>query len=477
MTNSNRTTFIDKTIANLWRAWDELSSSTVKYISGKPRPDLPQDDLDKVMVEVNNCIKGKSDEASLRARAAEIGKIYLELNQDGRSKFLRALATSFDVDREVVDERIQNVLTAGENIELRLQAEQKLKMSLQPPWRSLLGRFTTLPDGVKFLVDMRTEMLALVKDYPEISDLSNDLRSMLSAWFDIGLLELTRIEWSSSAILLEKLIAYESVHAIRSWADLKNRLGPDRRCFGFFHPNMPSEPLIFVQVALVRGISDNIDRLLDESNSSSDQRDADTAIFYSISNAQRGLDGISFGNFLIKMVVEKLSLESPNLKTFATLSPIPGFANWLNEQLELSHKDLLKPADRKNLVKYTKQTVDASILKDLIPKLDGIGDNNHQQLFKDLEAPLIRLAAEYLCYAKNRSGKAKDPVAHFHLSNGASVFRLNWAADTSTKGKRQSFGIMVNYNYNLKEIQSNSSSYESAQNIATSTLIKTILKK
>ena len=477
MTSSSRTTFIDKTIANLWRAWDELSSSTVKYISGKPRPDLPQDDLDKVMIEVNNCIKGKSDEASLRARAAEIGKIYLELNQDGRSKFLRALATSFDVDREVVDEKIQDVLTAGENIELRLQAEQKLKMSLQPPWRSLLGRFTTLPDGVKFLVDMRTEMLALVKDYPEISGLSNDLRSMLSAWFDIGLLELTRIEWSSPAILLEKLIAYESVHAIRSWADLKNRLGPDRRCFGFFHPNMPSEPLIFVQVALVRGISDNIDRLLDESNSSSDQRDADTAIFYSISNAQRGLDGISFGNFLIKMVVEKLSLESANLKTFATLSPIPGFANWLNEQLELSHKDLLKPADRKNLVKYTKQNVDASILKDLIPKLDGIGDNNHEQLFKDLEAPLIRLAAEYLCYAKNRRGKAKDPVAHFHLSNGASVFRLNWAADTSTKGKRQSFGIMVNYNYNLKEIQSNSSSYESAQNIATSAFIKTILKK
>ena len=477
MTNSNRTTFIDKTIANLWRAWDELSSSTVKYISGKPRPDLPQDDLDKVMVEVNNCIKGKSDEASLRARAAEIGKIYLELNQDGRSKFLRALATSFDVDREVVDERIQNVLTAGENIELRLQAEQKLKMSLQPPWRALLGRFTTLPDGVKFLVDMRTEMLALVKDCPEIGNLSDDLRSMLSAWFDIGLLELTRIEWSSPAILLEKLIAYESVHAIRSWADLKNRLGPDRRCFGFFHPNMPSEPLIFVQVALVQGISDNIDRLLDESKSSSDQRNADTAIFYSISNAQRGLDGISFGNFLIKMVVEQLSLESPNLKTFATLSPIPGFANWLNEQLELSRKDLLKPADRKNLVKYTKQTVDASILKDLIPKLDGIGDNNHQQLFKDLEAPLIRLATEYLCYAKNTRGRAKDPVAHFHLSNGASVFRLNWAADTSTKGKRQSFGIMVNYNYNLKEIQSNSSSYEDAQNIATSTLIKTILKK
>ena len=477
MANSSKTNLIDKTIANLWRAWDELSSSTAHYISGKPRPDLPQDDLIKVMAEVADCIKGKSDEASLRARAAAIGKTYLELNEDGRSKFLRALAADFDVDRQLVDEKIELVKSSLDNKIFRLRAEEELKIALQPTWRVLLGRFTTLPDGVKFLVDMRTEMLSLVKTYPEIKILSNDLRSMLSAWFDIGLLELVQINWGSPASLLEKLIAYESVHAIRSWSDLKNRLGPDRRCFGFFHPNMPHEPLIFVQVALVEGISNNIDDLLDESKSNNNSIKADTAVFYSISNAQRGLDGISFGNFLIKTVVEKLSVETPNLKTFATLSPMPGFADWLNEQIEFSQDDLLKQSEKKSLAKYTSHNTSADILKDLIPKLNLKEKEQKKQLFKELEAPLTRLAAEYICIARNKRGRAMDPVAHFHLSNGASVYRLNWAADTSLKGMAQSFGLMVNYEYKLKEIQNNSSAYEAEQKVAASGLIKNILKK
>ena len=477
MANSSKTNLIDKTIANLWRAWDELSSSTAHYISGKPRPDLPQDDLIKVMAEVADCIKGKSDEASLRARAAAIGKTYLELNEDGRSKFLRALAADFDVDRQLVDEKIELVKSSLDNKIFRLRAEEELKIALQPTWRVLLGRFTTLPDGVKFLVDMRTEMLSLVKTYPEIKILSNDLRSMLSAWFDIGLLELVQINWGSPASLLEKLIAYESVHAIRSWSDLKNRLGPDRRCFGFFHPNMPHEPLIFVQVALVEGISNNIDDLLDESKSNNDSIKADTAVFYSISNAQRGLDGISFGNFLIKTVVEKLSVETPNLKTFATLSPMPGFADWLNEQIEFSQDDLLKQSEKKSLAEYTSYNTSADILKDLIPKLNLKEKEQKKQFFKELEAPLTRLAAEYICIARNKRGRAMDPVAHFHLSNGASVYRLNWAADTSLKGMAQSFGLMVNYEYKLKEIQNNSSAYEAEQKVAASGLIKNILKK
>ena len=202
MANSNKTSLIDKTIANLWKAWDELSSSTAHYISGKPRPDLPQDDLIKVMAEVADCIKGKSDEASLRAKAAAIGKTYLELNEDGRSNFLTALAADFDVDRKLVDEKIELVKNSFDNKALRLRAEEELKIALQPTWRVLLGRFTTLPDGVKFLVDMRTEMLSLVKIHPEIKILSNDLRSMLSAWFDIGLLELVQIDWGSPASLL-----------------------------------------------------------------------------------------------------------------------------------------------------------------------------------------------------------------------------------------------------------------------------------
>ena len=477
MANSSKTNLIDKTIANLWRAWDELSSSTAHYISGKPRPDLPQDDLIKVMAEVADCIKGKSDEASLRARAAAIGKTYLELNEDGRSKFLRALAADFDVDRQLVDEKIELVKSSLDNKIFRLRAEEELKIALQPTWRVLLGRFTTLPDGVKFLVDMRTEMLSLVKTYPEIKILSNDLRAMLSAWFDIGLLELVQINWGSPASLLEKLIAYESVHAIRSWSDLKNRLGPDRRCFGFFHPNMPHEPLIFVQVALVEGISNNIDDLLDESKSNNDSIKADTAVFYSISNAQRGLDGISFGNFLIKTVVEKLSVETPNLKTFATLSPMPGFADWLNEQIAFSQDDLLQQSEKKSLAEYTSHNTSADILKDLIPKLNLKEKEQKKQLFKELEAPLTRLAAEYICIARNKRGRAMDPVAHFHLSNGASVYRLNWEADTSLKGMAQSFGLMVNYEYKLKEIQNNSSAYEAEQKVAASGLIKNILKK
>ncbi len=477
MANSSKTNLIDKTIANLWRAWDELSSSTAHYISGKPRPDLPQDDLIKVMAEVADCIKGKSDEASLRARAAAIGKTYLELNEDGRSKFLRALAADFDVDRQLVDEKIELVKSSLDNKIFRLRAEEELKIALQPTWRVLLGRFTSLPDGVKFLVDMRTEMLSLVKTYPEIKILSNDLRAMLSAWFDIGLLELVQINWGSPASLLEKLIAYESVHAIRSWSDLKNRLGPDRRCFGFFHPNMPHEPLIFVQVALVEGISNNIDDLLDESKSNNDSIKADTAVFYSISNAQRGLDGISFGNFLIKTVVEKLSVETPNLKTFATLSPMPGFADWLNEQIAFSQDDLLQQSEKKSLAEYTSHNTSADILKDLIPKLNLKEKEQKKQLFKELEAPLTRLAAEYICIARNKRGRAMDPVAHFHLSNGASVYRLNWEADTSLKGMAQSFGLMVNYEYKLKEIQNNSSAYEAEQKVAASGLIKNILKK
>jgi malonyl-CoA decarboxylase len=477
MANSRKTNLIDKTIANLWKAWDELSISTAHYISGKPRPDLPQDDLIKVMAEVADCIKGKSDEASLRARAAAIGKTYLELNEDGRSKFLRALAADFDVDRQIVDEKIELVKNSSDNKSLRLRAEEELKIALQPTWRVLLGRFTTLPEGVKFLVDMRTEMLSLVKSYPEIKILSNDLRSMLSAWFDIGLLELVQINWGSPASLLEKLIAYESVHAVRSWSDLKNRLGPNRRCFGFFHPNMPNEPLIFVQVALVEGISNNIEDLLDESKSDNNSIKADTAVFYSISNAQRGLDGISFGNFLIKTVVEKLSTETPNLRTFATLSPIPGFANWLNEQIESRQDNLLKQSEKKNLAKYTTHFTDADILEDLLPKLNEIEKGQQKQLFSELEAPLTRLAAEYICNIRNNRGRAIDPVAHFHLSNGASVYRLNWAADTSIKGKAQSYGLMVNYEYNLKEIQINSSVYEAEKKVAASSLIKNILKK
>ena len=468
--------FLDKTIGNLWRAWDEFSSSTINYISGKPRPELPKDDLEKLMLEIEECIQGIGDEASLRSRAAEIGQVYLELNQEGRSRFLVEVATRFNVDRREINEAAANLLEVGSEMSIRIEAEEKLKNALEPRWRSLLGRFTTLPEGVKFLVDMRAEMFSVIKKNAEVETLSNDLKSMLSAWFDIGLLELVQIEWGSPATLLEKLIAYESVHAIRSWDDLKNRLGSDRRCFGFFHPNMPNEPLIFVQVALVEGISDNIGELLDESKPAIDPKDADTAIFYSISNAQRGLDGISFGNFLIKQVVEKLNKELPNLKTFSTLSPIPGFSNWLVEQLENDSDILLTPSDRKLLRQHSSLENDAALLTELIAHFEKKENLAQEIVMTDLERPLMRLAVEFLCEAKGRQGRARDPVAHFHLSNGASIERLNWAADISSRGTKQSYGIMVNYRYRLKEIQENSSAYGANKSIAYSAAVRSILR-
>ena len=204
-------------------------------------------------------------------------------------------------------------------------AKAALRRALEPPRLRLLTQFTTIPDGRKFLVDLRAFLLKIRKDDKLLAALEADLRGLLAAWFDIGFLELQRIDWNSPAALLEKLVDYEAVHAIRSWRDLKNRLDSDRRCYAFFHPRMPGEPLIFVEVALVKGLAGSVQGLLDEKAPVQDPREADTAIFYSISNCQQGLAGISFGNFLIKRVVEELSGEFRNLKTFATLSPIPGF--------------------------------------------------------------------------------------------------------------------------------------------------------
>ena len=215
----------------------------------------------------------------------------------------------------------------------RATAKAALRRALEPPRLRLLTQFTTIPDGRKFLVDLRGFLLKVRRDDKLLAALDADLRGLLAAWFDIGFLELQRIDWNSPAVLLEKLVGYEAVHEIRSWRDLKNRLDSDRRCYAFFHPRMPGEPLIFVEVALVKGLAGSVQKLLDEKAPVLDPREADTAIFYSISNCQQGLAGISFGNFLIKRVVEELSGELRSLKTFATLSPIPGFRAWLDEKL------------------------------------------------------------------------------------------------------------------------------------------------
>ncbi len=476
MSDATVESFLDRTLRNLRGAWEDISVSTRHYWTGEPRPDLPTDDLEKIRGQMSDCLSDKGGEVTARVRAADLGRSYLSLNQTGRHRFLSLLATEFGADHKAVDAAIAKLREAKDE-EGRRRAERALRTALIPRWRTLLRRFTALPEGVKFLVDLRAELIPFARETPELADLDADLKDLLGAWFDVGLLEMKRITWSAPAALLEKLIAYEAVHAIRSWEDLKNRLDSDRRCFAFFHPNMPDEPLIFVEVALVSGMSDNVQTLLDEDAPASDPRNADAAIFYSISNAQRGLAGISFGNFLIKRVVDVLKNEMPNLKTFATLSPIPGYRRWLNGRLEEGEGLSLTASERKALAQVLepgKDVADVELIKTGLG-VDGWWDD--EDLSEALKGPLMRGAARYLTTEKRRGGSgAGDPVAHFHLSNGARMERLNWLGDRSANGFRQSCGMMINYLYRLAEIDDNHEAYTDDGRIAQSSQIRSLSK-
>ncbi|KAF0135948.1 MAG: malonyl-CoA decarboxylase, partial [Rhodospirillaceae bacterium] len=381
----------------------------------------------------------------------------------------------FSTDQAQVDTAIIRVQAATTPL-ARMTAEQALRQTLESPRVKLLTQFNALPEGVKFLVELRAEMMSMLHTEPLLATLEADLRALLVAWFDVGFLELIRITWHSPAALLEKIIAYEAVHAIKSWDDLKNRLDSDRRLYAFLHPRMPDEPLIFVQVALLNGMADNVQAVLDEEAPVLDSGEADTAIFYSISNAQRGLDGISFGNFLIKRVVDSLSHEFPGLKTFATLSPIPGFRAWLEKKLKEGEPGLLTAGEHRILKTVTGIGAKGG-LKALLAREDWSGD---EAVAVALKAPLTRLCARYLAVEKRPGSgsmpRALDPVAHFHLSNGARMERLNWLADQSPKGMHQSAGLMINYLYKLSEIDRNHEAYNTQGKVALSSQVRNWIK-
>ena len=461
---------VDRTRGKLRNVWREIASSTRDVLSGVPRPDLPEDDAQRMRQQMQSCLDGSGGEVSARARAAELGRTYLALNQAGRERFLHVMAEEFDIDRAAVDRWCARLAAAKTPAE-RVPAERGLRAALTAPRVRLLRQFNALPEGVKFLVDRRAELIVLADGDSAMRGLSDDLRDLLADWFDIGFLELKRISWDSPAALLEKLIAYEAVHEIQGWNDLKNRLEADRRCFAFFHPRMPDEPLIFVEVALVNGIAGNIHTLLDESAPLGDPNAADSAIFYSISNCQRGLNGISFGDFLIKRVVDALAAELPRLKVFATLSPLPGFRGWLAK--ERHRPDLLLPAEAKALAAAVGNG-DAE--PDLVQLLERPGWQTDSALAAALREPLLRMCVQYLVLEKGRSGRAADPVAHFHLTNGARVERLNWLGDTSEKGLQQSAGIMVNYLYRLDHIETNHEAYRGEGRVASSSSVRHLLR-
>ncbi|HEY0844493.1 MAG TPA: malonyl-CoA decarboxylase [Noviherbaspirillum sp.] len=404
------------------------------------------------------CAEERGGVVSTRQRAAEIGQIYAGLNDDGRRDYLRLLALEFGPKPEVVEEAVKN-WTGARDVSHRVTAEISLRDALRSPRSKILTQFNAIPNGVKLLIDMRDDMLRFLKEVPELGVLESELYAILSAWFDVDFLQLQRISWNSPAALLEKLIKYEAVHQIRSWTDLRNRLDTDRRCYGLFHPRMPDEPLIFVEVALTDKLSDNIQVLLDESLAPLDPVQATTAIFYSISNTQPGLRGLNFGNFLIKRVVDDLSRDFPRLKTFSTLSPIPGFMSWLKRQDE-----------------YLSRLRDAhAMLQEDAPACLRSGTWREDAAVSAMIQPhLLEACARYLAQEKSDS-LPKDPVARFHLVNGARIERINWLADTSEKGFEQSAGMMVNYLYRKGDLETNHEKLMLKGEIAMSRAIRGLL--
>ena len=389
--------------------------------------------------------RGESNAVSM---ALDVISNYRKLNAEQRPKFFAMLAEQFNIDAEQLTKAAQS-FAADPNARnyIRLQ-----KIS-ESPRQELLRRLNRAPGGTAAVVEMRRDLLTLLNKKPEFMGLDYDMRHLLSSWFNPGFLKMHRVDWKSPAEILEKIIAHEAVHAIDGWDDLRRRLQPDRRCFAFFHPQLPDEPLIFVEVALLPEIPVAIMPLVDKKSTPVEQSNQfKVAAFYSISNCESGLRGVSMGNFLIKRVAEQLHAEFPGLKTFVTLSPIPGLMEWITAGAhlgDLPSSDKIKPAVRK-------ARDDALELLKLNGSnwIDKLGKAWHPDQCSEREkAAFMALTAIYLTtVTPSRDG---NPVAKFHLGNGAKLHQINWAGDLSKNGLRQSAGLMVNYLYDLSSVEEN----------------------
>jgi malonyl-CoA decarboxylase len=448
----------DRALRRITGVWRDMASS------------VSSAEEDGVEQQIRACLSGRGGEVSARNRAAKLAETYASLDTEGRRNFLRIVA-EFDSDAGVIQSAYAKLQAARDDAE-SASAKTALRRALEPPRVRLLTQFTTIPDGMRFIVELRTTLLGIMKGDPHLMALEADMRTLLANWFDVGFLELKRIDWDSPAALLEKLVGYEAVHEIRSWRDLKNRLDSDRRCYAFFHPRMPAEPLIFVEVALVKGLADSVQRLLDQKAPVQNPREADAAIFYSISNCQRGLAGISFGNFLIKRVVTELSNEFSGIKTFATLSPIPGFRRWLDRQIRDNDTTLLSEDETKILLALEPAESGPAALHALLARRGWCRD---PVVVKPIEPILVRLCARYLLVEANGK-RAADPVAHFHLSNGARVERINMVADVSEKGLKESAALMVNYLYAPDKIETYHEDYAGEGKRQASTAVRKLAR-
>ena len=390
-------------------------------------------------------------EASGAALAREILIRYAELTTGPRIAFFEALASRFGADRAQIDKAIEVWRANPSDIDTL-----DLHRATEPRRQELFRRLNLAPGGTQSLVSMREQLLDAMVRRDDLAGVDADFVHLFSSWFNRGFLVLRRITWSTPANILEKIIQYEAVHEISDWKDLRQRIdAPDRRCYAFFHPALLDEPLIFVEVALTREIAGAIPPILAPGGERLSPEKATTAIFYSISNCQRGLAGVSFGSFLIKQVVGDISRELPRLSTFVTLSPVPGFASWLKRERKREGSALIGEEDNQAFA-----------------PLDQDGWHADPEVADRLKEPLLKAAATYFFAARTRSGASVDPVARFHLGNGARLERINWLADPSPKGLKQSHGVMVNYLYDLNDIEKNHEAYAGSRAIITSNAVK-----
>lgn len=408
------------------------------------------------LVELCEDLLSGRGEASGTALAREILGRYAEVTVGPRIAFFEALAQRFGTDPARMEKAIA---TWKEKPDDRTAAG--VHAASEPRRQELFRRLNLAPGGTAMLVRMREQLLDVLDKRPELRAVDEDFVHLFSSWFNRGFLVLRRIDWSTPAIVLEKIIRYEAVHEIRGWDDLRRRIDPpDRRCFAFFHPALVDEPLIFVEVALEREIPGAIAPILASGRLEFVQPDkARVAVFYSISNCQRGLAGVSFGNFLIKQVVEEICRELPKLSTFVTLSPAPNFARWLARELKAEHSTAVTEADRAVL--------------SLMERPHWWTD---PEIFTKLQDPLQRLAAHYYLRAKTPAGLPVDAVARFHLGNGARLERINYLADTSDKAIAQACGLMVNYLYDLDDIEKNHEAFAEGRTVVASNNVQRLLR-
>jgi malonyl-CoA decarboxylase len=380
--------------------------------------------------------------------AREALAAYQLLDQTARAIFFDLLAKEFSPDPEEVGrvaDAYRHDPSQGNLV--------RLQRAVESPRQELFRRLNMPAGGTGILVDMRRRLLALLPDRPYYAGIDADLGHLLNSWFNRGFLVLQRIDWRTPALVLEKLIRYEAVHEIQGWPDLRRRLEADRRCYAFFHPALPDEPVIFIEVALTRGMSSRVQPLIDLESPVIDPDSANCAIFYSITNCQEGLRGVSFGNLLIKQVAEDLGREFPRLKTFATLSPIPGFRRWLGVVAK-----------------------DQPEIRALLARLESGRWFDDYAVAADMRRQLVRLCSYYLIHAK-QGREPLDPVARFHLGNGARMERLNWLGDVSVMGMRRSVGLMVNYVYRLDDVERDHEVYARDGQIIASRRFKVLARE